>query len=304
MARYVRVVSISFQGVGPGPDRKERSLRAAVERIDEAAHEKPDIICLPETFAALGGDEQEWLGSAERVPGPTTEAIAAAARKHRTYIVCPMVQKKGSRLYNSSVLIDRAGEVVGDFHKMYPTVGEIDNGISPGKKAVVLQTDFGKVGFAICFDLNFREVGEGAKKNGAEILFFSSMYRGLAQLWAWAFDFRFHIVTAVSGELSRIVNPIGRVLNTSYIHWLTIAETLNLDCRQCHLDGNMDKMREAKRKYKDKIEYDLASPEGRFLMTSHHPKRSIDDIIEEFGFETMDAYDARARRVRAKAAKG
>ena len=85
------------------------------------------------------------------------------------------------------------------------------------------------------------------------------------------------------------------------MHSKIICRALNLDCRQLHLDGNMEKMKAAKREYKDKVEYEVVSPEARFLMTSHHPTKTVDDMIREFKLETMTAYDARARRVRDKA---
>jgi len=49
--------------------------------------------------------------------GPTVTAMAAIAKKHHTYIVCPIDRKEGNRRYNSAVLIDRNGKVVLVYNK-------------------------------------------------------------------------------------------------------------------------------------------------------------------------------------------
>src|SRR2546429_164022 len=80
------------------------------------------------------------------------------------------------------------------------------------ERAAPDQLDFGRVGCAICFDLNFRDVAEGLVATGAEILFFPSMYRGGLQLRIWAHDFGRFILSATPGEGSALVDPLGRVL--------------------------------------------------------------------------------------------
>src|SRR5947209_18512820 len=114
MARNVRVASISFGGGGGSIEgRFERARAAAVDRLQRAALDRPDIVCLPETFTGLGCGTAEWAVTAEEVPGPTTEAVGAVAREHRMYVLCPMVRRDGARLRNSAVLLDRRGEPAG-----------------------------------------------------------------------------------------------------------------------------------------------------------------------------------------------
>ena len=75
--------------------------------------------------------------------------------------------------------------------------------VTPGASAVVAQTDFGRVGFAICFDLNFRDVAEGNRTGGAELVLFPSMYAGGLQLSIWAHDFGFFIASATPRDGGR-----------------------------------------------------------------------------------------------------
>jgi len=304
MSRYIRVSSISFGGAGGGgsaEEKVERNLKSALEWIDRAAFDKPDIIVLPEIFPSTGVGSDEWIETAQPVPGPITEAVGEKARKYNTYIICPMVERKGERIYNSAVLIDRQGRPVGSYHKIHPTIGEIEAGITPGTEPVVFQTDFGRIGCAICFDLNFRDVIEGLKAKGAEAIFFASMYRGGLQLSIWAFDFGVWMISATPGEMSAIVDPLGKVKALSWNYERIISKVINLDYAVLHIDYNYEKWREIKAKYGSGVELNVSAPEGVFCMYSHMPDLTVRQIMEEFGLESREEYFARANRIREKA---
>ncbi|HIE52461.1 MAG TPA: carbon-nitrogen hydrolase family protein [Armatimonadetes bacterium] len=302
MARYVRVSTISFPGAGGAvEDRVERARQSASEWLDRAALDRPDIVCLPETFAALGLSNEEWFKTAEPVPGPTTEVLAAKAREYHMYVICPLVEQQGDKVYNSAVLIDREGQILGAYHKIHPTISEIEVGITPGTEPTVFTTDFGQIGCAICYDLNFRQVIEGLKAKGAEMVFFPSMYRGGLQLRIWAYDFGVFVASATPGEQSAIVNPLGRVLVESSNYERIISRRLNLDCRVLHLDYNHPKFEDLKRKYGPAVEIEVATPEASCLLISHHPEVTVEDILREFELEPRDAYLARANAVRTQA---
>src|SRR5205823_14880352 len=140
-----------------------------------------------------------------------------------------IVERRGNRTFNAAVLLNRQGQVAGIYHKMHPTIGEIRRGITPGTEATVFDTDFGRIGCAICYDLNFRDVIEGLAGGGAELIFFPSMYRGGLQLSIWAFDFGVPIVSATPGEGSAIVDPLGRVLAQSSAYQKIVSRVLELE---------------------------------------------------------------------------
>lgn len=301
MARNVRVASISFAGGGGAIEgRYERARRTAVELLEQAGLDRPDIVCLPETFTGLGCGEGDWFASAEPVPGPTTDAVAAVARRHDMWVICPLVERRGDRTYNAGVLLDRRGEVAGIYHKNHPTIGEIRRGITPGARTPVFETDFGRIGCAICFDLNFRDVIEGLAGGGAELVFFPSMYRGGLQLSIWAHDFALHIVSATPGEGSAVVDPLGRVLVQSSAYQKILSRVLNLDRRLLHIDENHRKWPAIKAKYGPGVEIDVATPEAVFALISHLPDVTAEDLVREFELETRDDYFHRANRVRAE----
>ena len=73
---------------------------------------------------------------------------------------------------------------------MFPTVGEMEKGVVPGTDAPCFETDFGRVGMLICFDLNFREVRDALARGKPDVVVFSSMYRGGLQAQALAYQLR------------------------------------------------------------------------------------------------------------------
>src|SRR5262249_33340025 len=97
VGRPVQVVSIGYKG-------HERSLESVVQLVDGEGSQGPDIIALAETWRGLND-----TGSEETLDGPAVKALAAVAKRHRTYIVCPIDRREGNHRFNSCVLIDRQG---------------------------------------------------------------------------------------------------------------------------------------------------------------------------------------------------
>jgi predicted amidohydrolase len=267
--------------------------------VDEAGRDQPDLIVLPEVFVDLGCSKWDYDALAEEVPGPLFDTVAARAKQYGCYICCPMVHREGGHVYNAVVLIDRKGEPIGEYTKYYPTIWEMDGGIAPGQNVPVFTTDFGRLGIAICFDLNFWDVGHALKAAGSEIIAFCSMYRGGFQLRAWAYVLRQFIVSATPRENSMIIDPLGRVLAESSDYGRIISQRINLDTEVVHIDFNQEGVRKAKAKYGNRLDLVVHSPEAMYMLTSRHPKVTVDQMLDEFGLERLDAYYERARKHRA-----
>ena len=65
------------------------------------------------------------------------------------------MEREGTAIYNTAVLIDRDGLLVGKYRKVNLPYDEFEDGITPGSDYPVFQTDFGKVGMMICWDSQF-----------------------------------------------------------------------------------------------------------------------------------------------------
>ena len=78
--------------------------------------------------------------------------------------------------------------------------------------APLIECDFGRVGSAICFDLNFSEIRQRYEQARPDLLIFPSMYHGGLMQAYWAYACRAHLVTAVCGLPSAILSPVGNEL--------------------------------------------------------------------------------------------
>jgi predicted amidohydrolase len=164
----------------PGLEKRLARLAALVDESAAAAQKKygrgPDLVALPE--AAVTG-ERSGKAADRSVPfeGRVQEVFAALARKHKCYIVVPLELLEDARTglcYNACVVVDRKGQTVGAYRKMFPAVGHgtesMENGMTPGPDAPVFDCDFGKIGVQICFDMEFDQGLEELARKGAELV--------------------------------------------------------------------------------------------------------------------------------------
>ena len=310
MSRLVGVSSISFStgGVsGEDPQRLQKEMKMWEDFIDTAALDKPDIILLPEIFLKNTADscsKGEKNSKAELLPegGAITKFLSRKAEEYKTYIFASYWRRdeKERGRYNSAVLFDREGKIAGVYDKMFPTIGEMEDGVLPGEGAKVFQTDFGRIGAIICFDLNFRELLTDYKNKGVELLCMLSAFRGGFMVPAAAFQNQIFIATSTPGENSVIVDPLGRILAESSMYGRVISARVNLDSQIVHIDYNQQKVADMKKQYQQYVKIEVASPEAVYFLSSLHSGKSIQEMIREFEIGTLDEYLDRARREREK----
>jgi len=286
------------------PQRSQsQRISEALDLIDQAACDKPDLICLPEAFAQHHIPAEKWSEIRETLDGEIVARVSEKAKDYSCYIICPALIHDGDSLTNAAILIDRQGKYVGRYEKNMPTIIETQVGVKAGSEASVFETDFGKLGMAICFDLNFREIGKALCDEGAQIILFPSMYDGGLQLRAWALEFQCFVASAVLGGTNVIIDPIGRVLHSSSLHEPVITHQINLDYKICHIDSIKDKVKEIKTKYGSSISISYATPEARCKIKSNDPLLKMDDILHEFDIETFREYCTRSLNLRKQKAK-
>jgi len=198
------------------------NLRSMSAVLDQAGHEKPDAILLTEFFPERGVKGTAHDRS-EPIPGPATDVLARKAREYSSYIIAGMLELDDGKTYDTAVLIDREGRIAGKYRKTHLPLAEVEDGETPGNEYPVFETDFGRIGILICWDLVFPESFRIMRLEGAEIVFLPIAGDPGARHWdtitrARALDNGLYLVASVGdGAASRIVNPDGEV----------IAETTN-----------------------------------------------------------------------------
>lgn len=300
MARYVTVASISRSPSDFRGDT-EALLADAALMVRRARLFGADIVAFPEVYPhhARTANPAEV---AETIPGPTVQRMAAEAASNSLHIIWPLFTREGNTVYNSSVLIGPDGRIIGAYHKIHPTIGELESGVTPGTEARIFDTDIGRIGMAICYDLNFPDVRDGLGAAGAEMIFFCSMYRGGLQLRIWAFELGVYLISAICAELGQIVDQSGTVLAEATYEAL-IARRINLDRRLLHMDYNWDKMDAILDKYGTDVSFQYFTREACFTIASEREGLAVDDVIAEFGLERRADYFRRAALARLEALK-
>ena len=171
-----------------------------VNYVRDIAWSSPvDLIVFPElanTGYVKGRVEEfnvRFIEQAEPIPGPTTDALGAAARKHGVHIVAGLAElhpRIPATLYNSAALIDPSGQIAGVHHKLHIPAEE-KHYFYPGSTTEVYHTDLGTLGLLVCYDSEFPELPRVLSLRGAEILI--GIYN-----WGWP------VGTYGPGRLSRI----------------------------------------------------------------------------------------------------
>jgi beta-ureidopropionase len=279
VGRTVRVAAVC---IGTGGDR-DTKIKQAIECIHVSGENYVDIACLPEAFAGT---------ETETIPGPTTDAIAEVARQHGMYVICPVCENAGETSYNTSVLIDRAGEIIGAYRKVFVFWGE---GLSPGREGVkVFDTDFGRISILTCFDLNFPELWHDADALGAEIVFWPSAYSGGMPLNAFAMLYHYYIVPVGSGNIIDITGETVKDICEPK-EKLFIAD-LDLDRTFIHTNFTGEKVARLLEEHKaEVVQEHFYEMEAWYLLKAVKPGVSVRELCSEYEIETLRQYQHRSR---------
>jgi predicted amidohydrolase len=287
--RPVRAVSIGFK---PG-----LSLEQIADLVDKEGARGADIIALPETCRGQNSRSPESLD------GPTVSTLAKLAAEHRTYVVCPIDRKDGDRRFNSAVLLDRRGQVASVYNKMYPFFEEFGKapGLQPGDAVTVFPTDFGRVGLAICFDVNWAPLWQRLSDFRAELVIWPSAYSAGRSLQARAIDFNYYVMSAtwtpdclvydIDGE--QLLYEHDNLSNGSNVSRFTF----DLDRCLFHQDFNLPKkLANLLKDHGEDVERERWLPkEGWFILKAKRPGVSARALAREYGLEERRPYINRSR---------
>jgi N-carbamoylputrescine amidase len=242
---------------------KQRNVAKAVQRIAEAAAAGASVVCLQELFAGqypCQSEDHRRFDEAEPIPGPTSEALAEAARRHEVVVVGSLFERRAPGLYhNTAVVLDADGTLAGTYRKMhipddplyyekfYFTPGDL------GFRA--FDTRHGRLGVCVCWDQWYPEAARLTALAGARMIFYPTAIGwlpdekqeyGASQHSAWETMMRSHAIangvfvaaanrTGTEGRLdfwgaSFVADPNGNVLaRASHDKQETLLVECNLD---------------------------------------------------------------------------
>lgn len=205
----------------------EGNYLAAKESVAEAASQGADLVLLPELWAS-GYD----LRNARRYASPLGEGWFARmqdlAREHRIALGGSMIEEQGDKLFNTFLLVDQKGAELGQYRKthLFDLINEKAY-FSAGSRLALVDSPWGVIGLALCYDLRFPELFRAYALKGAEtILLIAEWPRRRIAHWdvllqARAIENQCFIaavnkVGTSKGELlggnSAVINPMGEIL--------------------------------------------------------------------------------------------
>lgn len=279
-----RPVKIAAIAIGYGGEWQPK-MELATKHLEAAGASGVDIACLPEEFAGLNAEPQD---------GPTTRAIGQLAKKHHMFVVCPIrEQADDGKQYNTAVLLDRSGEIVGYYRKVFVFWDENLHAGTEGVKTFDL--DFGRVALLTCFDANFDEVWQQAERQGAEIVLWPSAYGGGMPLNGYAMIHNYNVVAVGHGDIidifGRAAKDVESPLDQQYI------ATVDLDLAIVHTDFNGAKVERLLADHGDEIKRlpDLGQSEGWYVLQATKPGVRVRDLLREYDLETLHEYRHRSR---------
>lgn len=189
----------------------EDNLKAFAALIDEAGRQEADIVCLPEG-ATIVGTKNDYIAGSEAVPGPTTDYLGQVARRNNLYIVAGLLEREGDVVYNTAVIIDRQGKLAGKYRKTSLPREEIDGGVTPGDSFPVFDTDFGRIGVMICWDVTFPEPARALASQGAEVILLPIWGGDVTLTKARAIENQVYVVTSTYDMVSAVFDLEGNIV--------------------------------------------------------------------------------------------
>lgn len=161
----------------------EENLKFIREQLDLLeSSERPHLVVLPECCLLFGGHERQQLAYAGNdADSELKQTLAALAKQYGIYLVAgtiPILADEG-RVFSRSYLFDDSGETLGHYDKLHLFDVDVDDGTKsyresdtfcPGEAISVIDTPFGKVGMAICYDIRFADLFRAMRLQGAEII--------------------------------------------------------------------------------------------------------------------------------------
>ena len=219
------------------------NLLEAQRLIDQAVNAGAGLIVLPENFALMGNKNTDKLKIQEQPgDGPLQNFLSEQAKQHGIWLVggtIPIATDDPGKVFASSLLFNDRGEQVARYDKIHLFDVHLSESnenynesktIKPGNDLVVIDTPFGKLGLAICYDLRFPGLFRKMLDEKVDVISLPSAFTAITGKAHWdilvrarAIENLSFVIAAAQGGFhvngretygdSMIVDPWGTVLD-------------------------------------------------------------------------------------------
>lgn len=180
-------------------DNKEENIKKASSMISKSVEQDADFIVLPEMFNCPYSNDKFIEYGEDEKNSPTLNEISSLAEKYGVYILAGSIPEKDEAgLYNTSYLFNRTGKIIAKHRKMHLFDIDVKDRITfkesdvltAGNDFTTADTEFGKIGIGICYDIRFPELARIMVENDAEILFYPGAFNMTTGPAHWELLFR------------------------------------------------------------------------------------------------------------------
>lgn len=180
---------------GPNIDA---NLNEAARSISAATKAGAGLIVLPENFALMANNDADYIKNAEQDgSGKIQDFLSEEAKKNNVWIVggtIPFLGNNPDKVRAACLVFNNEGERVARYDKIHLFDVELvdsnehyaeSNTFEPGNDVVVIDSPFGKLGIAICYDLRFPELFRALLDKGAEVFVVPSAFTAITGKAHW-----------------------------------------------------------------------------------------------------------------------
>lgn len=210
---------------------KNKNIDRAVRYIEDAAKNGADLIMLPEMFSCPYETEQFPI-YAEEDGAHTWKMLSDAAKANHIYLIAGSIaEKDDDDTYNTSYVFDRDGTQIAKHRKMHLFDIDIKDGqtfkesdsLKSGDQVTCFDTEFGRFGLMICFDIRFTELSRLMALDGAVAVFVPAAFNMTTGPAHWQLLFRaraldnqsYYIGTSSAQDMSSSYHSYGHSIITS-----------------------------------------------------------------------------------------
>lgn len=204
---------------------KMQNIRTAGTYIEKIKAENPDFVILPEMFCCPYQTEN-FPVYAEKEGGPSWQAMSDYARKYHIYLIAGSMPEADDvgKVYNTAYIFDRDGKQIGKHRKAHLFDINVKNGqyfkesdtLTSGDHATVFDTEFGKMGVMICYDIRFPEFARTMVLDGARMIFVPAAFNMTTGPAHWELTFR---ARALDNQIYMLGCAPARDTQAGYISW-------------------------------------------------------------------------------------
>ena len=204
---------------------KMENVRAVKTYLEKIKDEKPDCVILPEMFCCPYQTEN-FPVYAEEENGPVWQQLSAYAKQYGIYLIGGSMPEKDAEgnVYNTSYIFNREGKQIGKHRKAHlfdidvkggQTFKESDT-LTAGDRDTVFDTEFGKMGVMLCFDIRFPELSRMMVNDGAKVIFVPAAFNMTTGPAHWELSFR---TRALDNQIYMVGCAPARDITAGYISW-------------------------------------------------------------------------------------